>query len=345
MANQYAETLLLEARQLMSTGTNANFELRKNNSSIVNAFMKYTDQVVMNLNDLKASTTNEAKLKYFKKITQSLVNDKSCTPSGVSGGTGSLTFSYLKKGFIAQVSEKIHDGNMVSMASALKMNLLDQELQFWFGTGGIDSVLATLLNTNRTQVNAISVAGVGHNEWDGINYLTKVAKADVSRFYNYAKSEMEANNYGGLIQEIHNTGWTAERMNYVNQGVANATNTAFQFEGIEASSTNHLVPDTYYMSKHFLVPAGALGFVTWNEPLNKRGQDLGDKQWGVYESQLFPGIYFDLMSYSTCSDTSADGGAKADIVHNYELVLNYYPFIVPLSNAGETPIFKYAVLA
>lgn len=344
MAN-YASTVLLEARALMTEENNKKFELRPNMTNIVGAFMKYTDQAIINLKQLKQATTQSTVLKYIKNVALTPGSSKSCTPSGTSGDSGTLTPSWLLKNFVAKVAAKPHDNNMISMAEALRTNLLNKEFQFWFGASGIDAALAALLNTNRTQVNAISATGVGHNTWDAVNYIVQVAKADVNRFYNYMKAEMMTNNYGGSLQEIHNTIWTSDRAYYMNQGGANSSNTGFQFDGVETTASNLLVPDTYYMSKHFIVPTGSLGFVTWNEMLNREGKTVGEKTWGLYESQVFPGVLFDMFAYETCEDTTSIGGAPQDAVVNIELSLNYYPFIMPLSNTNETPIFKYGVLS
>ena len=78
--------------------------------------------------------------------------------------------------------------------------------------------------------NAISVAGVGINTWDGTNFNVDVALADTAEYYNSLLSEMQLNNYSGAMDEAFNTTFGATARTQVNQGQANATNTAFQYD-------------------------------------------------------------------------------------------------------------------
>lgn len=349
MAN-YASTVLQAARAKQIEKFAKMFEGRPKNSFLMDMFMKNRSLTIPNLSEIREATTQTTTMLYPTKTAYTVNAAKSCAPTGQQGDSGSVSLTWATKQVEVITSAKRHYGNEYKMMEALAWELLMAEQALWKdGAASMEVALLAYLEANRTQVNAISVAGVGHNTWDGVNFNVDVAAADVGQFYNFLLDEMNLNNYNGAFMEAHNTTWNATGRNQVNQGEANATNTAFQYSNpfnFSGYSSNLIVPaagvDT---STHYIIPEGGIAILDWNDPLNREGKVIGDKEWGLYESRFFPGIMLDLFIKEDCADTSGSGGGTQDATLIYELSFNYALTHQPLSTANETPIFKYNVLA
>lgn len=344
-------TKLLEARAAITDTNNKKFELKSNRTNITEGFLKYSDQAFPNLAELRSSTKRATKATYISRTDFSLGSAKSCSPSGTAASSAIVALEWLQKTFTVQVSEKVHFGNEITAQTALQSALFQAEINaLWKGSTGVDAALAAFLNTNRTQVNATS-DGSGQSTWDSVNYISKFAAADKDDFYTYLAGEMELNGYDPMYQEFCDTMWAAAQTRIIKaQGAGNDTNTAYQFDGsFETSRSNLITKDTYYQSKHFIVPTGGVSMVTWNDPLNRKlngtPQDNATGVYGLYESILYPGVYFDTFSKKSCADTTAAGGDVQDQTWDIEMTLNYAPAVMPMSESGLTPIFKVGILA
>jgi len=344
MANTYADSVLLEARLWQEENVGTRFERRRTATQILPAFLA-GQNYIPDIEAIKKATTQATAMLYLKKKDFTINSAKSCTPSGETGGSGKLSLTWTQKGFAVKHQTKKYHGNELSSIAGLAYDLYEAEATFWFGASGIDAILEAYLNTNRTQVNAIS-AGGGHNTWRGAtDYDVTVAHADRGRFYNYLMAEMMMNNYSGILYDIHDQLWTADVGYYAAQGTANSVNTAFQFDNIIRKPSNLVVPTGYFNSKHYVFEEGAVAFLTWNEMLNREGRVAGDRQWTTMESKFFPGIFFDVFINTSCGDTTDDGGTTQDLVIDFEYTLNYTVAKQPLTTSNETPIFKYQVYA
>ncbi len=343
MANTYAETILLEARAKLAQRSEKKFEQRRDLSNIYNVFKSGQDWIP-NLEAIKEATTQATKIEYLDKITFTDGTTKTCSPSGDVGGSQIVDVSWAQKVRTIKVNEKQHDGNDYKMAEALA-NLIEQmEMDIWNGAAGMEVLMLAFLEANRTQVNAIDGSN-SENTWFGTpNFYAQTANANLDRFYNYLLSDMQLNNYNAPIWDIHDTLWNAEVANYASQGTANSVNTAFQFDGFDRVMSNFVAPAGYFKSTHYVIPDGGVSSLYWNEPINRRGATGADgKIWTVQQSMMRPDVTYDLFIDTACADTTSDGGSKQDLVHTYEFTINYAFVNQPITNTGETAIFKYNV--
>lgn len=344
----FLATALLEARAAITDANNKKFELKSNRTNILDGFLKYADQAFPNLAELRSSTTRATKAMYQTATSLSVGSSKSCTPSGTAGSSAIVPLTWYQKVVSIQVAEKVHFGNDISKQAALQNMLYQMEIALFKGSSGLDAALVAFLEANKSSVNAIS-DGSGQSTWDNATKTAQIAAADKEDFYNYVAAEMELNGYSPLFQEFCNTMWASAQVKKIAaQGAGNDVNTAYQFDGsFETNKSNLLTVDAYYQSKNYIVPTGGVALVTWNDPLNKEKngtpQDNATGVYGIYESVLYPGIYFDTFAKKSCADTTELGGDKQDQVWDIEFTLNYSPNVMPTS-VGK-PIFKYAILA
>jgi hypothetical protein len=343
MAN-YADTVLQNARAKMTEMLNEKFEGRPRHTELIEAFMQTSSLTLPNLADIREATTQTTQTMYAKKTAYTVNTGKSCSPSGEQGDSGIVNLTWNNRNVVVSISEARHDGNEYKMAEALAIELMNAEKDLFKGaTGSVDAVILAYLEANRTQVCASGTLGT----FDGVNFSLDYANANVADFYNYLYSDMQLNNYSGEFYDIFNTTWGAYAREQANQGEANATNTKFQYQmpfdfmGFSSNSITNAAGD---LTTHYVIPAGGVAMLDWNDPKNRRGLESGDAYWDTYQSKFMPGVTLDLFKKVACSDTSASGGSVQDLVHTYELSINFALTHAPLSTANETPIFKSAVL-
>lgn len=344
----FLATALLEARAAITDANNKKFELKSNRTNILDGFLKYADQAFPDLANLRSSTTRASKTTYQTAIHYAKGSSKTCAPSGTQGGSAIVPLTWYQDTRIIQLAEKVHFGNEISKQAALQTALYNMEISAFKSSDGIDAALAAFLEAQKSSINAIS-DGSGQSTWDTVTKTAKISAADKEDFYNYVAAEMELNGYSPIFQEFCNTMWASAQVRKIGaQGAGNDVNTAYQFDGsFETQKSNLLTVDAYFQSKNYIVPTGGVALVTWNDPLNKEKngtpQDNATGVYGIYESVLYPGIYFDTFAKKSCADTTALGGDKQDQVWDIEFTLNYSPNVMPTS-VGK-PIFKYAILA
>jgi hypothetical protein len=344
MANTYASSVLLEARAKLAGFPQEKFEQRKNLSKITPVFLE-GQNMIPDLAAIKEAKTQETKIEYLKATDATLITTKSCAPSGEVGGSGIATVSWNQLGFVAKSNSKQHDGNEYKQAEALSNLLFQLEADFWWKSGtSMEALQYAYLEANRTTVNAISTSGVSRNDWVGAAaYTVDVTNANRDEFYNLALSDMQLNNYSGMINDVFNTGWGQDQRFWAAQGAGNSTNTQFQYQSgmFKYAPSNLIVPSGYYNSVHYLIPEGGVAMITWNDPQNRRRKVSGSNEWTTMQSRFFPGVTFDVFITEACADTTDDGGGKQDLVATYEIVCNYAFVKQPMTTG--TPIFKYSV--
>jgi hypothetical protein len=340
-ADVYSDTVLLAARAFIKDQNNKKFQLRPEYTRIVDTFMKDREYTIPSLSNLRSATTRATDAMYLKTKDFTVGSSKACTVVGEQSGSGKVTLSWATKTVKIATSFKQHAGNEVAQAMALANDLYNAEKSLFFGASGLDAALLAYLDTNKSGVNA-----GGSGSFDATNDIMAIATANVDDFYNLVTADMQMNNYNPMFNDIHNTMWTAKQRRYVNQGGGNSTNLAFQFAGFDFHASNLIVPATIgsnaYSSVHYVVPDGGVALLDWNDPLNRAGAAIGDKEWSTYQSILMPGLTLDLFKLKACADTSADGGGTQDLTENWELSLNYA--LAKQPTATGTPIFKYGTL-
>jgi hypothetical protein len=343
MANVYSDTVLQTARAFIKDPNNKKFQLRPEFTRIADVFMKDREFTLPNLAELRSATTRATEALYLKKKDFTVGSAKDCAPAGEQSGSSKVTLSWSTKTVKIKTSYKQHAGNEVAQARALANDLYNAEVSLFFGASGLDAALLAYLDANKSGVN-----NGGSGSFDTTNDIMAVAAANVDDFYNLVYADMLKNNYNPMFSDIHDTMWTAKQRRYVNQGAGNSTNLAFQFAGFEFNPSNLISPGTIgsnpYASIHYIVPEQGVAILDWNDPLNRQGAVIGDKEWSTYQSILMPGLTLDLFKLKACADTTDDGGGTQDLTENWELSLNYALAKQPVPTADETPIFKYGTL-
>jgi len=155
---------------------------------------------------------------------------------------------------------------------------------------------------------------------------------------------MSQNYYTGEIDVI------ADPIAYANaeyqsaQGAGNATNSGFQFNGMNIVLSNELADATYVGADVVLaMQRGSFGLIPWIPKQNREG--FGDYNsyvggFGVINDPWGLGLTFAVHGYSNRADTSASNGNAQDVLMEFEVSLDLASAVAPLSTATETPIFE-----
>ena len=345
MAN-YTDTVLQNARAKYSLKHNKKFEGRPRTTEIIEAFMDSAERTLPQLSAIREAETQTTQTLYMDAFSPTVNTAKSCSPTGNYGDAGYVNLTWVTRSVTIKISHDQHNGNEYKMAESLAWQLEQAEQTLFKGaTGSIDAYLLSWLDTNRTQVNAAYDA---HNTWDSTNYNMDVAYASRNSFYNFAYDEMMINDYSGRMLDIFNTTWGAYAREQANQGEANATNTAFQYQmpfNFVGFTSNSITMSTSDLSTHYIIPEDGVSIVFWNSPLNRKGFEEDNFYKDLYQSIFMPGVTLDLYKTVACTDTSSVGGSVQDVVDLYELTAQFAVAAAPLTTSNATPIFKYNVLA
>lgn len=334
MADVYNSTVLQAARAWLKENNNKKFELRPVNTNIMSAFLRDREFTIPALSDIKKATTQTTTTMYFKKKDFTINTSKSNTPSGEKSGTGSVNLTWAKAGFTIDLPSKQYDGNEVARTQGFAMSLFNAERTFW---SSFDETLLAYLVSNKTTVTSASGGGTASSG------DFEVLFADVDEFYGVVDAHMSQNDYDGEYLDIHDTYWKKYARHYAAQGAANATNLTYQFDGFTTYSSNKIINASGDLSTHYIVPAGGIAILDWNEPANRRGDMGANGYLGTYQSMFYPEITFDLFVKEAWGDTSSDGGTVQDFTETYEFTMNYSINTQPFTESGRSAIHKYTI--
>lgn len=279
-----------------------------------------------------------------------LDTEKEITFTGERSGDQTTALTWLKRKFQIIQSTKLHAMSALSKEKYLGLNLFNAEQSFWLThANSIDAALLSYFDTNRTKVNACS--DVNKNSmatWNDTTYSMDLAYTDRDYYYSAIETEMMLNNYNLYLYDIANTAWRNDFNRVRAQGTQNATNTAYQFgnftENINVLFSNSIIPTSDEHSTHYVIPDNSFAMITFNEKINREGEDIGIEKWGTYPSMFMPGISFDLFIKKGAAHSNSDGGGYQDLVENMEFFLQFAFVKQELSVTDETPFFKYRIL-
>lgn len=337
----YADTVLQAARAFLKGDNNKKFQLRPTFTKIIEAFKRDREFTIPSLSSIRKADTQTTTALYLKKKDFTVGSTKSCAPVGQQSGSAKVDLTWTTKTVILKTNFKQHAGNEVSMARALANDLYNAEQSLWTA---VDVDLLAYLEANKSGVN-----DGASGSFDTVNDIMAITNTNKTFFYNLVTADMQMNDYSPEFFDVHDPMWSAYQRQYINQGAGNSVNTAFQFDGFIFLPSNLIIPGAIgsntYTSLHYIIPAGGVAIVDWNDPLNRAGKVSGEKVWMTMQSLIHPEFTLDVYKTSDCADTSADGGSTQDFTEVWEISFTYAKAIQPLPVVGETPIFKYGTLS
>jgi len=267
---------------------------------------------------------------------RSVITSRTHNHTGNRGDSAEQAFTWSTFGDKFSISKKQLDNNILSFDSMLA-NQLEQAMKNIIE--GIETSTTTALLAAKTQVNVATNLGT----YNGATDTFEITGA--SQFYQYLKSMMNQNSYRGELDIIANNFAYSNAEFQRSQGAGNATNTNFQFLGMNIAESNELTDVNYTADLCLAMPQGSFALLPWIPKQNRQGDGDYNSVLGGYGSMTDPfglGIDFAVHAYTERADTSASNGNTQDDLINFELSVDIANAISPLSVATETPIFQVA---
>jgi hypothetical protein len=133
------------------------------------------------------------------------------------------------------------------------------------------------------------------------------------------------------------------------QGVSNATNTSFQFQGIEfihdpalTAAAAGLV-GAYAKGFWIAVPDGTIAALPWIPVQNRQGIDTKEQNYGQLFNPIDSSTYA-VNTYGERVDGTSLGGYTQDEKLESEISIDLAYVVAPLSVADETPLMAFALV-
>ena len=337
MAN-YANSVLLAAIGKVAPKFQAK-EFRRQFYGAHELFLKDVDYSVPNLAEIRASTLRTTTAKYLTKSSPTVGTTRACSPSGTVGDSGTVDLTWTPYVASITVSEKRHGNNYYSKVDALAAEL---EGVFQALHDDIETDMIANLETNKTGVNNGS-AFMG--TWDSVNDIYEIAQASKTNYYNYIKTIMRENKYRGELYAVQNVAAMAVMDEQVAQGSGNSTNLQYNYTGLQFLESTALTVTSDYHILSYVAEPSSVGVLDWIEPLNRRGQIAGEKEWTTMQDPFGFGWTWQVFYTRACADTSGSAGATQDLTETWEISIDLALVKAPLSTANETPIYKFGLTA
>lgn len=253
--------------------------------------------------------------------------------------TADLVWATISKSF--SISMKQFDNNIFGWEEAYAHEVFTAALDIHekIETNSID-----FLKTNKTGVNVATAKG----SFNATNDTFGIAEANREQFYQILRAMMRANNYRGSIDVLADQLIYIDAEKYVNQGAGNATNLAYQFQGLNIKETIELADANYTNGLALAIPSGMFAAFDWIPKQNRQGKGDYFSVLGGYGSIPDPtgsGLTLAMHAYTERADTSSANGDEQDDLLQVELSVDIAYALAPLSNDGETPVFQVGITA
>ena len=336
MANFSASNLIKAQARIQSMFTEA--ERRTKVSPALTLAMKNLSILIPSHEVLRTREDRPVSGYMLTRSKRAATTQRTYNHTGVRGDSKEIPFTWQTTGDKFTISLKQMDNNIFGFEETLAAEIYNACLNIH---EDIETKLLDYLLTNKTQVNNATKNGT----WSAENHAFEIAADDKGTFYQRLKSMMRQNNYRGTYDIIADSLLSVAAEQLAAQGAGNATNTAFQFAGLNIAESIELTDDTYENGVVLAMPAGGYALQPWMPRQNRMGHGDYNSYVGGYGSIADPmgsGLQFAVHGYTQRADTSDDNGSEQDDVLEMEITMDFSPALMPVSVENETVVFEVA---
>jgi hypothetical protein len=343
MAN-YASSVLAKGQAVVASKNQAP-EQRRKIPTVMELALKNQEFSIPNAPDLRKSDLRPVEIYYQKDVAAGAGVAKAALHTGTYGDSGSVQLTYVTHVETLSLPRKIAQNNIVTYQNMFN-NLY--EMKWKNLRKRHDDAALAFLFANRCQLAAGTInpqiASANPGTWDAVNFALAIDASKASRFAQKIKSFMAARLYAGANYDVVADLQITDEFEYAkNQGGGNQSNIAFQFDGLNISSTQDQISAAFPNGAAFILPATLFAGMYWNDALNKSGVNSGENNVGSLGTVSDPfgsGAVADISMYTLRSDTSANtsGGSTQDIVDQWEITLTIAYALPPLTLAGDSVV-------
>ena len=331
--------------QLKLDGAFQGNELRFRSPEVYKLYLKNTDFMFPNYQTVKTDPSRVIEMNYVTRTSRSLGSTISHDHTGSQGDSDVLvpTWAAHTDKFVSTVKEA---NNSIYSLEEMHMSKMQNVIANF--AEGMETVASDYTFANRSGVNNATANG----SFDGTDDVFTISKsANGEQAISITKVAMDANAYQGTPYDIvcDSVSWTLFLFQAA-QGAANSTNTSFQFGGVnfildpklDAAAAGLVTPIT--LGFWICVPQGSVGALPWIPVQNRQGLDTKE---ATYSNMINPidGTTLALHSYEERVNGSSVGGQLQDVKIETEIFLYQALAHTPLSEAGETPLLAFGLIA
>lgn len=338
MAN-YASSVLVTGQAKLGSKYNE-AELRRKNKPVLSMAVANQDYAIPGHQELKKAEARPVDVKYFAKKAAGAATAKVALHTGTKGDSGTVTLAFNTIVEKFYLSRKQAQNNVFAYQDMFNFELEQaiQNIRDRAETAGLAYLVA-----NRLQTAAPTTSGAG--TWDNVNKALTIAAGNASYFALYAKQYMKGRYFGPEYDVVADLLQATNFEKVANQGAGNATNTGFQFAGMNIFPTQDTILGAFTLGQALVMPKGTFAGLVWNDPKNREGVNEGNNNVGMLGTLADPfgsGAIFDVSMYTVRRDESANGGHVQDIADEWEIALNIGWALPPLTTANESAVHLIA---
>jgi hypothetical protein len=171
------------------------------------------------------------------------------------------------------------------------------------------------------------------------------SEVEAKRFFARVRSVMRQNYFSGNLDLIADANVVVNAEFLAAQGVGNATNYGYQFQGLNIAESVELDDSNYAGGAAMVMPAGSVGALNWIPKQNRTGHGDYNTYVGGFGVFDFMGYTFAVHGYSQRADTSASNGNEQDVQMEFEVSFDTSLNKSPLSyttNRTDSVIVEFA---
>jgi hypothetical protein len=326
-------------------------ELRYTNPAVYNLFLEQAPIMFPNYDEIRKREDRTVEAYYRKRTSRALGTGRAYGHTGAHGDSGVLTPSWTTYSDVFAISLKQADNNMYNQAQMLANEFENLFKNF---VEGAETLATASLIANRTHVNNATFTDPTNDmgTFNGSTFVYEILQATYwgasafnTMFGNVINSVMAVNKYTDFTIVCDTVAYA--KCQYLSaQGQDNANNLSFQFGGktfIHAIKLNAYAQALGYTKGFaFAIPSGTIGCLPWIPKQNKAGVDTKIQTYSTminpYDNQTYA-----IHNYPVRADGTSTGGYTQDEMEEFEGSLDLAFEYAPLMNAGETPIFAFAI--
>jgi len=342
MAN-YTNTAKLDALAMLQE--NANKDFRPTMYGATKAFNDYKREVILNFDSFRNEESEpdlrSRKVDYLRRDTDTVNATRAASLTGAIGDSTRDTLTFVTYSREFTLSDDQARANTKGAIEMLAGQMRNARLDI---AASIETDAVTKLEAFKNTVQGYRDLGT----WDSVNYVSEIAQASKTEYFNYIATEMRTLDYNGLLQVINSPNANALINYQLAQGQANSANLQFQYPDFDFYWSNSVTNLSDYFCTSYVAERGALALVDWIPQKNRN-----NLQHGLWDFSAIPdpmGIFdsgLALATYKTVWDSSsADkniGGNTQDAVWLFEMSIDV-AFYIPTITTQKL-VNKYGLIS
>jgi hypothetical protein len=344
----YVSSALLAFQSKINKKFNA-AELREQQNPILRKALGYSDFIIGNVADIKASDKRTVYTYMLKKMASSNGTARAVAPTGVQADSAQITLNWVTFQETLSVFMQVGADNVFDTMTLLDHQIMQKQMRI---RERIGTYIVQQLHNNRTQTAPFTTTARNMN-WSAANSAYENDAAEITKFFQNAASIMRQNKYYDKLDAIVDPIVFKQADFLRSQGAANGTNLSFQFsnynpDGImEHAVLGSTVSVPYASGSAIVLPNASFALIPWIPKINREG--YGDYEsfnggYGTVPDASGAGIEYAVRGWAQKADGSSNGSVVQDIQINLELSVDVSFNVAPLSTATESAIYEFGQL-